>query len=469
MFFTTQSGSNSTSNGATTRRAYRGTIVTAYETFSYIADVTKADGEAVATNGDVFVPEAFESGTVVEFDELNTDPKREGKFRTEKARVLSEECTALTLTQPTELAVPGQSTRLDYHRQAKVIDPELLAKATANQPFAGLEKFGLGISQPGNFDRSPEAIRLANELALAFLRQQFAFLNSIGVNFTFDDGTDLAEEEQKITEQIAGYRELGMENQAAAAEQEYESFCNLRKVLTSLKSSGHLSMQHMLPVNALAEISVAFPVWYWGGQELEDTTKSEDPRPSVALQHICDAVGTQQFANWLQMWNRRTRLITSFDSNRDLMPPRIVEAIRLANQIFDYVVIATPYHDIASHEWADLNWLRLIDPLLIGFKKEVPDVVFVIDRWSGTGMLPLFVDCVADTMSFLELHKSGLKKFKSDTYWHKTPGIISALSRCVSSEGLHGFAEECLRMYEEGRLFDFLRGSIPQQALTAES
>lgn len=65
------------------------------------------------------------------------------------------------------------------------------------------------------------------------------------------------------------------------------------------------------------------------------------------------------------------------------MPLPIVELIRQVRNLFDYLVIATPYHDIASKEWGEMRWVRNVDPLRFGFLRQVPELMFFLERWSG--------------------------------------------------------------------------------------
>ena len=131
--------------------------------------------------------------------------------------------------------------------------------------------------------------------------------------------------------------------------------------------------------------------------------------------------------------------------------------MRKAVELFDYVVIATPYHDEAGKDWEDLDWLRSIDPYVLGFKKGIP-YFFVLARFSDAGTFPLFNELVADTIEFLRARKDRLAGFDQvdRPYWY-TPG--KAESFCVSQLGsvLQGRVDELLAAFEAGNLFDWLR------------
>ena len=142
------------------------------------------------------------------------------------------------------------------------------------------------------------------------------------------------------------------------------------------------------------------------------------------------------------------------------MPPNLVRIMRQAKELFDYVVIMTPYHDTASKEWSDPNWLRNIDPIMVGFLKGLPHM-FVLGRWSGTGVFPMLLDCIADTSNHLRLNKHLLRNFKSNTYWYKGKRESSMLSQNDQGDnGLTKFADKILLAYDNGLLFPFLRGEL---------
>jgi hypothetical protein len=121
----------------------------------------------------------------------------------------------------------------------------------------------------------------------------------------------------------------------------------------------------------------------------------------------------------------------------------------------------TPYHDVASREWSDPNWLRNIDPVMVGFIKGLP-YMFVLGRWSGTGIFPLLLDCIADTASHLKLNKHLLKNFLFNSYWYKGMAgeYENILSENNNDNGLEKFADRLLLSYEKGLLFPFLRGEM---------
>ena len=99
---------------------YTGVVVSQHEGYSYLNTI-KRGYETIATNGDVFTPIEFGVGTVVEFDELNTDPRRPGKFRCETAAIAAK-AVATVEDAPKEVILREIAKPTIYHQGAKIID-----------------------------------------------------------------------------------------------------------------------------------------------------------------------------------------------------------------------------------------------------------------------------------------------------------------------------------------------------------
>jgi len=145
------------------------------------------------------------------------------------------------------------------------------------------------------------------------------------------------------------------------------------------------------------------------------------------------------------------------------MPPSILKILTDAREKFDYLVIATPYHDVASREWADAKWLRNLDPFLFGFLKDQPEFMCLLGRWSQTGLFPLMGEMIADTMNHIRINKERLKNFSNSYWYHGDAG--SCLSSNLSVHPLIKFADELLLAYERNLLFPFLRGEVTTKDL----
>jgi hypothetical protein len=220
----------------------------------------------------------------------------------------------------------------------------------------------------------------------------------------------------------------------------------------------------VIPVTHVVDLLVAAPVWFVeapngtiDGQDWDN----HDPQPDSAVRFFCDLVPTQRFANLYQLYNRRTRAFKRYEG--DTIPTRLATLIAAAKPNFDYLVIATPYHDVAGREWEDPDWLANIDPFLVGFQEGLP-FMFFLGRWSDTGLFPLVTEMVADTMNHLKENKAKLANF-GNAYWYSR-GIPGACAHnCHVGQDPRGelhslehFANEVLAAYEAGQLFDYLRG-----------
>ncbi|MBI5076831.1 hypothetical protein HZB94_00400 [Candidatus Falkowbacteria bacterium] len=447
---------------------YTGIVVSVHTAYCYIGRVRRGY-ETIATNGDVFCPTSrFPNGTPVKFAELNSDPRRPGKFRTEQIEALNTDLAIassvekkalalITLTQPTESA---------YHRMAKEVPHEDVEQAAKNLPFK--EMLATFIRLTRDLDNSAEA---ADE----FLRATFPSLGSFDVSFSVDGDIDEAAEEQKIQETIAGYAAADMPGQVVSLTNEWERFKGARKVFGLMKQNGTLRPDMIIPIKYLPEMLVACPVWYVTGKgDLQDLTRVADPTPDEAIKYFCDSVGTKNFAWLYQIYNRRTRPFSAFAS-RDIIPPALLAIMQSGRQMFDYLAIATPYHDQASREWADPKWLRNIDPFLLGFMKTLP-YVFVLGRWSGTGLFPLFLDMIADTINHLRVNKNLLNNFLASSYWYRgnqkvtrassdrgpIDDCLCAMRGAATNDVLLPFAEKVIAAFDEGKLFEFLREETEQ-------
>jgi hypothetical protein len=293
----------------------------------------------------------------------------------------------------------------------------------------------------------------------------FAHLQAFGVSYDIDGEVDVAEESHQIEATAAEYEAADMALQASDLREQYRKFAGARRVFHLMHQQGILHIDTVIPIRYLPEFTVACPVWYAEGRDgdVKNQLHEDDPRVSPFVTYLCDQVGSKEFAWFFQLYNRRTRLLSSFQSNRDIMPPKLVKLLGVARQVFDYTAIATPYHGEASRDWQDAKWLRQIDPFLLGFNRDVP-FIFILGRWSGTGIFPLFLDMIADTMAHLESHKQLLHNFSVNTYWYRGGNGNSDLLSMGGGQPhpLEPFADQVLAAYREGRLFQFLRGEKPE-------
>jgi hypothetical protein len=301
----------------------------------------------------------------------------------------------------------------------------------------------------------------AVKLAENFLRGSFAGLESYGFSFKIDERTDLNAEDEILQEAFDSFKGMGLDGQVGSLREEYTKFLGIRGTLQLMQREGILQLDAIIPLRNLPDLLVACPVWFFAGKS--GVIDQLAPNGSISITHMhtffCNAVGTDRFANFFQIYNRRIRGFARF-SGRDIMPPRIAKFIREAQRIFDYLIIATPYHDIASREW-QTPWQRNVDPFLVGFMQGV-DYMFLLGRWSGTGLFPLICDMVADTMDHLRCNKAGLRRIPGNLAWYQpergawSPSLDPKETESSNSV-LEPFADQVLAAYDAGRLFSFLR------------
>jgi hypothetical protein len=158
-----------------------------------------------------------------------------------------------------------------------------------------------------------------------------------------------------------------------------------------------------------------------------------------------------------QLYNRRLRSLADYGGEGfDVIPPVVARRLRWAVEAFDFVVIATPYHDLAGRDWQDLQWLRSIDPYVLGFKKGIP-YFFVLARFSDSGTFPLYHQLVGDTIEFLRNNLQKLNNFNrvNNPYWYTGTNAIGTQRELGEHLKLH--VGSLLQAFEQGNLFDWLR------------
>ncbi|NQT49348.1 hypothetical protein HQ571_01490 [Candidatus Kuenenbacteria bacterium] len=453
--------------------------------FAFIGNVKDSRGRPVDTGaGDVFLHQEellggkMEVGTVLKF-RVVPDERRLGKLRALQAHSVDLALVPVKkeVVFPVSVVTGAQSF---YHVRAKKILPEIVDQADNNKPFDG-------VFRPTS---QADAIKIANRDVLAdvinvWLKASFAMFESFGVNF--DLRQPVTDEERDMIEKYAqSFGNGGMDAAARKLKQQFETFLNTKDVFNYLYNSNRLLPQSVLSVDYLPDMMMAAPVWFARGkEEFPNKQDRHDPMPDEFVQYMCGLGKTQRMANLMQLFNRRTRPFDMYEG--DVIPPHIWETIQACSNRdnllskFDYLVIATPYHNIASKEWADPNWQGMIDPYLLAFSKDVPEFFFVLGRWSDTGLLPLVSEMTADTVNFTREHLEGIENF-SQPYWHIEAGDKKDSdpeddegSR-IAADGTHynqslkdgvpapylkdgslpQFARELIERFEKGDLFPWL-------------
>jgi hypothetical protein len=494
------------------QQRFCGKVLSVPDHYGFIGEVTEIDGEPRQTNGDVYIHQEdcdtkLTAGLMLEF-EMVPDPKRQGNFRAKNAKHI-----------PAPIALPDNVKQLPmlvrrqmYHHTAKEVPAGEVRKAVANKPFAAV------VGEVTDTLVDLETPAEVHQLLLKFLYEAYPGLMSVGINFDYQSAGS-AEERAMVEESIKMQNELGMGSQAAVLMVEYEMYVSACSILREFLQDGFLtpptqcstkmlgammgdvsrdtlrkegsgiedvgafassfvaSVNFMrqnqlmrpgciLPMSNIVDLFVAAPVWYIEAKEnLPETWNSTDPEPDVAVQYFASRIKTQRWADLYQMFNRRTRRLARYRG--DIIPPHILRTLAEARKHFDFVVIATPYHDVAGREWQDPNWHRLIDPYLVGFKKGLP-YMFYLGRWSDKGIFPLMADMVADTMAYIRSNLDNLQNFGHEPFWHLNDTHLrnrDCDSDCYDARSyLPKLARDMLVAFEAGILFSWIRDEAKLQA-----
>ncbi len=332
--------------------------------------------------------------------------------------------------------------RLPVHGRMKPVSEVIVEKVIANLPLPTVRRDGRQVAD--------QEVLLA-----AFLKHLFPSLELFGTDYDVvkqDDGALDASIAQVVADHVA----LGMADQITHFREEVERFKTVRSALSFIREEGLVRNDAIIPIKYLPDFTMAVPVWFfWTADDNVDVRSREtDPMPEKCTEYFCDLFPNNRWADTFQMFNRRTRSLRMYKG--DMIPPHVMRRIRKAVTMFDYVVIMTPYLDIAGSDWQDDTWLRSIDPYVVGFKKGVP-YFFVLARFSDSGTFPLFNELLADTMEYLRINIEKLRRFDTVTspYWYQDREVTSGSnlgSRLVSH------TKKLLEAFDEGNLFDWLRG-----------
>jgi len=496
--------------------------------FITIGSVSKADGSehGLATTHDIFIHQdecaaPLQVGLDLMFQVVPDQVRGVSFFRAHTAEVvcavelLPNEGTpipGLALIATTQGKVALADAR-SPHFGMKEVPPEEVAKAAANEPLKGVPR-----EEPPEVVLNGDPSQLSDLLS-QYLFTQFPGLQNIGLTHQVT-GFDAAAEEALVAEAVQNCRDLGMEEQAQLTEEEYKRYTAIRALLAwileqgwllpgarvspavigslvtlvrsipnaaekvetvgklqqvfgFMASHGLLRSSTVLPLRHLPELFMAAPVWFFDLQgnesgtagDLMDAKRRPDPQVQAATMDICALLpSNRRWHDVFQMFNRRCRSIKQFKG--DVIPPSVIKLIREAREVFDRVVIMTPYLDIPGGDWMNLTWIRSIDPYVVGFKRGCP-AFFVLARFSNTGVFPLLLELTADTMHFLRNNSQKLLSFNvaNNPYWYSGNRDNTLLGN-EPKLGTHlvALVAEMQRAYEAGHLFDWLRDEWTEEA-----
>lgn len=337
--------------------------------------------------------------------------------------------------------------RTDYHINAKHIPEEEIEKVLGNDPFSEIS--------PVIVDRSEEEKK---RLLACMLKMFFPALSQFNANYDSlsEDDSSL---DEAVIENEKNLSELDMDSQIEDIRKEVIRFKSLKHVLKLLYDNDLVRTDTIIPIKYLPDLFMAVPVWYFWVEPnkidfVEQRWRHEDPKPQEEIIYFCNLFPNQKWCDVFQMFNRRIRSLKRYKG--DKIPPLVSQRLLTAIKAFDYVVIATPNHSEAGQDWQDLEWLQMIDPYVLGFKKGIPHI-FVLARFSDSGTFPLYLDMVADTIDFLHQNKQKLSGFNEvhNPYWYQ----VNTKRDCVDNLGdkLIQRTDELINAYEMYDLFNWLK------------
>lgn len=355
------------------------------------------------------------------------------------------------LTDPRSLYVPPTPAQRGL---MKPIAPEAVEQVLKNMPMPLVPR-----TRSENTESAAEITRRL----MRRLFPQFAAIN--------EGGVDMADEsfDNVIRQAIDDHKAFGMQDQATHMLKQAGTYKGLRTLLRSEEDL--LKPEMLIPIQYLPDLFMAVPVWYfWGDENIQRQAAglktAGDPEVHPNLKHMCGLVPTDRWADTFLMYNRRMRTLNEYQG--DLIPPRIIARMRKMANMFDYMVIMTPYHDVAGRDWQNVQWLRGLDPYVVGFIKNIP-LMFVVGRFSDSGIFPLYSELMADTIAFLRLNIEKLRGFNVDRpYWYRqhNPGDYTE-SGYRLGDHLVEHTKRLLSAFDAGNLFDWLRGedgNLPAQS-----
>lgn len=358
----------------------------------------------------------------------------------------------------------------------KRVPKDLSDKALSNEPFEDWPRianayYNCGAAGDDGDTAMGDIAQFYQTEASTFLRSAFNALTHIP-EISFDISLfDQQKEGAAIDRAKNDYTQAGLEGQIQSLEEAYAGFGALRSVFAQTNAQQQYSLETVISSRYLPELLLAAPVWFIDSKEKANNSPESNP----CITHFCNLVGTPEFARLFQMYNLEPRPIKGF-AGRDVIPLPFAKLIEKTRKAFDFLVIATPYHDLASKTWA-AQWQRNVDPFLFGFLKNVPEYMFFLGRWSGSGIFPGITEMMADTINHIKENQFLLAKFTAYTPWymwsrtasgptHSIRGVPTLSAWEMQQEAhankhpLHQFASTFLKHYDAGKVFQFLRGEL---------
>lgn len=457
------------SGGFVNDKRFIGTVVTVnpdgYGFLGAQTIIAEDGGSAGLGEHDVFVHQdesgaVLKVGLVLNFS-VGPDAKRGGGFYRAIGAVEHVEVECIPAD---ELPVPGLAVRapLSIVPSPTAINRDYIAKMKA-VPGSTVEKVGenapMGAIREGTDVPPPVTAEDKRTLCERYLAYLFPTLASFDADFSLRDTDDSAFDEKvaQIKQEMQG---LGLTGQIPLLEEEIGKFRRVRGTLSLIWEEDLVRPDAIIPVRFLPDLFMACPVWYFwtngpGEAQARGDWQASDPLPHESVQYFCELFPNERWRDVYQMFNRRLRTMQMYAGEN--IPAHVIRRMRRAVSLFDYVVIMTPYHDVAGRDWEDLEWLRAIDPYVVGFHKGLNEF-FVLGRFSGNGTFPLLNELVGDTIEFLRKNKGNLSGFDQVTnpYWWQGPR--GEASTYQLGARLMRRTDELLTAFDAGQLFAWLKG-----------
>lgn len=344
------------------------------------------------------------------------------------------------------------AVRLPVHTSMKDVPAETVALVSANRPLPGVSR------DFGDIPRDEEAKHRLTQWLLTMLFPQLIGFEADYRILGYSD----AELDQIVHETVNDYSAMGLEQEVEVVFAEVKRFKDVRAALGMIVEEDLVRPDTVIPIQYLPDLFMAVPVWYFWFPPREMAVAQKqwengDPSPHEAVRHFCGLFPSQRWCDTFQLFNRRTRTLRQYKG--EVIPPAAIRRMRRAVELFDYVVIATPYHDMAGKDWEDLEWIRAIDPYILAFKKGIP-FFFVLARFSDSGTFPLFNELVGDTIEFLRNRKvklNGFNRVNSPFWCHADGSEVARMGQF--GEHLKNHVDKLLAAFESGNLFDWLRAN----------
>ena len=316
--------------------------------------------------------------------------------------LLNEMNVALKPLETTNVLSMLSQVGADYLPSSYIPGKKTIELVAANQPLEGI----LHHYSPDLKDKTTIDETTWTEFSEAFLKYYFSGLTQLGVSFSLKK-----EEDAEVADNyIAQLEKAKMSSQARRLKALYDQYERTRQVFITMQKHD-MGVLNILPEKYLADMSVVFPVWFYG---------KRNERRDGQFKVLLDCVPTDPFAWFIQMYNhpRWAPGLNDFDSPVDLVPPNVLEKKIDFEKLFDVMVIATLYHDIASSSWSVETQRQLADPLMFGKIEGIP-FLFLLARWSGTQIFPKLGDLFAATIEHLEDNLESLVNIRGDVPWHR--------------------------------------------------